>query len=106
MKRRRSTHGKHTNRRGRRADRYRAWHREEPAAMVCPHCRRATWPTRSAAKESMKATTDRPDWTCPDGFTTVVYPCPAEHGWHWRVTTEQWRDEQAPDQQKLMGLWQ
>lgn len=96
MKRRKTTHGKHTQRRGRRADKYRAWNREEEQQpVVCPHCRRATWPTRTAAKEGMRQVTARPNFTSPEGFTTVVYQCPMEHGWHWRVTAEGSEGEKA-----------
>jgi hypothetical protein len=89
-------HGKHLRRHGRRSERYRAWHREmEQQSVVCPHCRRATWPTRSAAQKAMRQTAAKPDFTMPDGFTTIVYACPLEHGWHWRVTVEGSDEEQV-----------
>lgn len=96
MKRRKVNHGRHTRRLGRRSDRFRAWHREEEQQpVVCPHCRRATWPTRTAARQGMRQTTAKPDFVTPTGFTTVVYRCPADHGWHWRVTAETSSDEKA-----------
>jgi hypothetical protein len=65
---------------------FRARQAKQPKAVVCAACRKATWPTRAAARARMKEIEARPNWSPPPGWTANVYLCASGSGWHWGHT--------------------
>lgn len=84
MRRRASNHGRIKGMRRRRAETFRAFHAEQPAAPICPVCRKGFWPTRAVTQRNMRDVSSRHDFVPRgDGWALNVYACPAGYGWHW-----------------------
>jgi len=82
MRRRKSGHGNLSNYRRRRAQAFQQRERRCEAPLCAP-CRKATWPTRAAARARMRQVVTRPDYVVRHDHALNVYPCPNGDGWHW-----------------------